>query len=1221
MTTQFRRTISRQELTIEVLERLSGPGPVTEAIKDTLGPIKEHSGCGLVDVCLRQPVGLPCLEVTELHSRCVQAMDDLCVIAPASQGHGDGENDPALDRMLGNVVCGRFDPTDPLFTRSGSFWINNVSEVWGPVTQRDQQAETCKRRHTDGWESIALIPIRDGQNTLGVLRLADRGRDRFSLEVMEFYEWLGRAIGMAIGRLEAETALARRLEFEKTISRISSRFVGVCDIDEAIHASLADAARLSGASRAYLFQFREDGHTMDNTHEWCDQGVEPQIDSLQGLRSEEFPWLVSELRKREAIHIQDVSQMPAEAKAEKVVMETRGVKSLLVLPVHAKEEASGFIGFDNAGETGRWGDEELAILQTLAEIIGSALEREQAQNEILEHGRRAETLRRVSQAVASSLDMKSIADTALEAVLDALELDAGLISYLHEERQELVLLAYRGLTPDFAREMKATPRLKVGQGIMGRVAQSGSAMVLEQLPEDARPLFPSVARSGFQLYVGVPLKVKNRVVGVITAFSRIKREFDPEDVQMLLGLGNMVGMAIANAHLFQTVELGKKEWEQTYDAMNDGVAFLDLDYRILRANRALANKAGTTPQALVGQPCYWVMHGTEAPPPYCPVPDCLGKRAPCEAVFLEPHLGDRWLHVRVDPVLGPEGEVLSVVQSVRDVTKEKLQQERLERLHKFSEMLSCSLDLGSVMDRALDGVVSCFGPDTVTTGIALLDERRQRINVVATRGPHREVPMDMSFSISDFPPELSDLVLKERHPWLLRDTSEIPRVVRDIAEPVGFCTFAVLPLVAGDRVTGVIFIASKEPGTLDTETLAFVETYARGVALALENARLFTQTDAALRRRMAELESIIASMAEGLIVVDVQKTVVYFNPAAERLLGLKAADVVGQPVQVYYDLLATRLVEPKDCGAVLVNLLGKGADERKFQFILQMPERREIEGEFFVVEKKGKHLGTGAVLRDVTREREVDRMKTEFISIASHELRTPMTGVYGFAELLLMTGKELTGEHRQWLETIHQESKRLNDIVNDLLNVSRIESGGLTLKLEAVALGPLVADIFGKFTLSHPTRQFFVDMSEDFPAVRADRDKLHQVLLNLVDNAVKYSPQGGPVEVKTRLDEAEGRAIISVSDRGLGIPEEEIPRLFTRFHRVQRPETTGLRGTGLGLHIAKSLMELMGGQIWVESKVNEGSTFYVSLPVGQANVKGENDLGLGGGECEDDPLR
>ena len=188
-------------------------------------------------------------------------------------------------------------------------------------------------------------------------------------------------------RKQMEQTINRRLEFEKTVSTISSRFVDGSDIDDAINASIEDVSRLSGASRSYVFLFREDGTTMDNTHEWCAKGVSPQIDNLKNLPVETFPWWTTKLHNGEIIHIKDVSKMPAEAKAEKELLEIQDIKSLLVLPFYIKGRFAGFIGFDNVVETAGWSDEDVAVLRIFSEVLGTTFGRKRMEEMLRESER------------------------------------------------------------------------------------------------------------------------------------------------------------------------------------------------------------------------------------------------------------------------------------------------------------------------------------------------------------------------------------------------------------------------------------------------------------------------------------------------------------------------------------------------------------------------------------------------------------------------------------------------------------------------------------------------------------------------------------------------------------------------------------------------------------------------------------------------------------------
>jgi len=258
-------------------------------------------------------------------------------------------------------------------------------------------------------------------------------------------------------------------------------------------------------------------------------------------------------------------------------------------------------------------------------------------------------------------------------------------------------------------------------------------------------------------------------------------------------------------------------------------------------------------------------------------------------------------------------------------------------------------------------------------------------------------------------------------------------------------------------------------------------------------------------------------------------------------------------------------------------------------------ERREAE------EEKARASAMAAALR------EADRIKTNFISIASHELRTPLTVLVGFSELLL--GREAPEEKRRdWLERIHRESKRLSAVVDDLLNVSRIQSGRVVVEQQPLDLPEIAREAVQSVAMNEKHSVVF-DFPEGLSPVVGDRDKLTQILVNLVDNAVKYSPQGGKITVAAHQEPE--RMVVSVSDQGIGIASEDQEKLFTTFTRIRRPEVEKIRGTGLGLYIVKALVELMGGEIWVESELGKGSTFFFSLPL--FKERGENEEKINAG--------
>jgi two-component system cell cycle sensor histidine kinase/response regulator CckA len=325
----------------------------------------------------------------------------------------------AMERLFGVPASGLLGKTDEeLFGKDAGKHINEVD-------RRVFQGEVVEEEHTKPVQDVLTtfhvikVPMKDtAGNIVGLCGIARDITERKRAEeaLRKAHEELERRVeertaDLAINnkqlefeiaeRKRVEETIKHRLQFEKAVSAISSRLINVSKIDDAINASLVDMGQLSGADRAYLFLFHQDGTIMENTHEWCAEGVTSEIDNLKNLPSEMFLWWIRKLYKGEVLHIKDVSTMPAEAKAEKAILERQNIKSLLVLPVNIKGGVAGFIGFDNVRETGEWTDDDLAILRTSSELIGNSLERRRAEEALHESEERYRTLFDLSpQAIA-----------------------------------------------------------------------------------------------------------------------------------------------------------------------------------------------------------------------------------------------------------------------------------------------------------------------------------------------------------------------------------------------------------------------------------------------------------------------------------------------------------------------------------------------------------------------------------------------------------------------------------------------------------------------------------------------------------------------------------------------------------------------------------------------------------------------------------------------------
>jgi len=390
-----------------------------------------------------------------------------------------------------------------------------------------------------------------------------------------------------------------------------------------------------------------------------------------------------------------------------------------------------------------------------------------------------------------------------------------------------------------------------------------------------------------------------------------------------------------------------------------------------------------------------------------------------------------------------------------------------------------------------------------------------------------------------------------------------------------------VPLRARQRSIGAITVARTGRGqTYGADDLALVEDIAGRIALAVDRARLYAEVE-----QRADAARVLAHVADGILLLDRSGIVRLWNPAAEGITAIRAGDIVGRSAAD-----AIRGWQESVDSVPIAATPDPGHPEVVIPLETERGERWiAIAGvQFFG--------GTVYAFRDLTDVRRLEELKASFIATASHELRTPLAAVYGAAQTLLRHDFALDeGGRDRFVSLIADESERLGRIVNEILLASQLDAGRLDLASEPFDAAELVERVV-EATRAYAPPGVHVEgrVPDDLPLVEADRDKVRQVLVNLVENAIKYSPDGGRVEV--RVEAHEENVLFQVRDEGLGIPTDEQGRVFEKFYRVDPHMTRGVGGTGLGLYICNELVGRMGGHIWLESKAGEGSTFLFELP-------------------------
>lgn len=402
-----------------------------------------------------------------------------------------------------------------------------------------------------------------------------------------------------------------------------------------------------------------------------------------------------------------------------------------------------------------------------------------------------------------------------------------------------------------------------------------------------------------------------------------------------------------------------------------------------------------------------------------------------------------------------------------------------------------------------------------------------------------------------------------------------------------------LPLTSGDQTLGLLGSAVTPEAALD---ISFLMTVAEQAVTAIETAQLREETRAWRER----LDAVFERMAEPVLVFDRESRLVLMNRAAEDVLAPKGIHL-GDPIaQVYAKAGLTsargRLLAPEETGAYRA-LRGETIDNLEEDLPVPGGVTRHLLVSASPLGLPGRVEGVVVVWRDITYIKELERMRTEFLSMVSHELRSPLTSILGYAQLIQreMAKGRPPADLQARLETIVDQSKRVNRLVEDLLDASRAEVGRLALKTRSIDLGALIRQVVAEMSALAPDHHFRTEIPDHVPPVPADPARIEQVLRNLLGNAVKFSPPNTLVTAGLRVEPK--RVVVYVSDQGRGIAREDIEALFIPFHRIHEPGGREVKGVGLGLFISRSIVEAHGGEMWVQSELGKGSTFYFSLPL------------------------
>jgi len=505
--------------------------------------------------------------------------------------------------------------------------------------------------------------------------------------------------------------------------------------------------------------------------------------------------------------------------------------------------------------------------------------------------------------------------------------------------------------------------------------------------------------------------------------------------------------------------------------------------------------------------------------------------------------------------------------------------EASERLQSVSEALAGTLTVTEVADVLAREGSAALG--AAAGWIAELDEEGRTLRRLGSIGYRPE----LQDAYSHLPVDLDNPTVhatQQNRPLWFESAEDVVHAYPSLADDypaTGFEAMAIVPLVVAGRVTGVIALNFLEPRAFREDEKRLLSGVAAQCGQALERARLYAEM-----QERADAASVLAHVEDGVFHLDAAGQVMLWNRGAAVITGIDAETALHRPIAELiggWDAIAERISVTDVPRAV----------GRRDALPAQIGER-EL---WLVISGVATAEGVVYAFRDVTESEQLEKARRDFLTTASHELRTPLAGVFGATKTLLHRDLD-EGQRKALLEVIDTQTGRLAHILDEFLFASRLDAGKLDLELRGCALLPLVDEIV---SLQRPrlpeATKLVVEAPETLPTASCGPVRLRQVLVNLLDNAIKYSPEGGTITIT--LADAGGAVRLSVADHGLGIPPAERERVFEKFYRLDPGLTRGVGGTGLGLYISREYIDQMGGRIWIDGDDGPGSTFHVELPL------------------------
>jgi len=1152
------------------------------------------------------------------------------------------------DALVWTVSVGTdLTPDEPPLHR-GEGLAGKVWETGEPLIVDDYYQWPGRTPSLEGhpFTAVVGVPVRLGHEFLGVLEVFAEPPRTFSSADAELLNLFATQAAIAIRNARLYEETRSRADRLAVVNRIASAASATLDLDELLETVYEELTSIFQPDAFFIALYDEESDELD-FRLLVDEGKRepPERQPLgTGLTS----YVVA---RREPLLTRDLKREQDRLPTPRLWGTMKLPASWLGVPMKIGERVVGVICVQ-AYRPHAYGEEEQLLLSTIADQVAVTVENARLFAETQRVAQRMQALYETSRVLSSSLEEEPLIRAILEIAYRTLGCEYVSIATVDEEAKTIstrhgIWHGEFDLLPEWI-QMAQYPLDH--PDILADVYRTGRTEIIGEWDERFnREIWDKFGHERL-LRIFMPLKMGDRVIGTVEVGydKHEKGHIDSEEMQTLAAFMDQAAAALENAWLFKQ----EREQRELAEALAEAAAAISsslqldevLDRVLAQAERIVAGNASNI-MLVEGETARMVrwrgyeQMGTEIlgiPVPITEYANLVrmmqsGEPAIVSDTAAEPDWvlweGWEWARSCVSAPIQAGGATIGFLTvdgarpgqfSPADARRlkafsshaatalenarlfEETQQRiaELETLQHTSVQLTSSLDLSAVLDtiatsaltlvKASDCHIYLYDEvdETFTLGTALWENGRREAAVKALRRDG-----------------LTATVAREGHPIVINDAAHHPLYATPEAQKWGLHAIAGFPLKRAGRVLGVLNIAFLEPHIFSQDELRVLGLLADQAAIAVDNAQLYRQLrdyaeqleqrvqerTAQLQAQYVRLEAILRSTTDGIIVTDVEGEILQANPVAQAWL--------------------TQTLSPESAARLRqeVQRLAQRAEERPEAMLELKGLDLELKAAP-VMEEGAKELAAAVVaVHDVSHLKALDRMKTRFVTNVSHELRTPITTIKLYAALM----QRRPDKWRQYLDPLTQEAEHQARLVEDILQISRIDAGRLEMKPRPVSLDRLTWEIVAShqllaqergLTLEHrPTGTATSASPAESPIALVDPHRMVQVLNNLIENAIRYTPRGGRIVVSTERAMAEGRmwATVAVADTGMGIPEDELPHVFERFFRGEKPRRMQISGSGLGLAIVQEIVQLHGGWVTVESQVDVGTVFTVWLPAAE----------------------